>query len=165
MFNKLTYLINFTIGITSYKLAQFTTKYLQKHWSDTKASTDIDTLKQLEQSILDRGVIQSDENINQKSGIQSRTAQRWLHHLDYNWKNVWKGVFYDEDERPDVIEYDNKFLSDMDALKLYLVEFEEDGSIKPKSYPKDCTVGGPDWRPVILITHDESTFNANDSCR
>lgn len=56
MLNKLTYLINFKTGITLYKLAQFTAKYLQKHQLDTKTSKDINTLKQLEQFILDRGV-------------------------------------------------------------------------------------------------------------
>lgn len=71
-------------------------------------------------------------------------ARRWLHHLDYNWKDVWKGVFYDGHKHPDVIEYCNKFLSDRDALKPYLVEFEEDCLMKPKSYHEDCTVRGLD---------------------
>lgn len=110
--------------------------------------------KQLEQSILDRGVIQSDRNVNQKSGIRSKIARRWLHHLGYNWKDVQKGVFYDRHKHPDVIEYHNKFLSDMDALKPYLVEFEKDSLMKPKSYPQDYMVRGPDQRPIILITHD-----------
>ena len=30
-------------------------------------------------------------------------------------------------------------------------------------YPLDCAVGGLNKRPVILITHDENTFLANDS--
>lgn len=50
----------------------------------------------------------------------------------------------------------------MDALKPYLVEFEDDGTMKPKTYPKDFAIGGSDRRPIILITHDKSTFNAND---
>lgn len=32
----------------------------------------------------------------------------------------------------------------------------------PKQYPPDCAVNGPNRRPCILITHDESTFSAND---
>ena len=51
----------------------------------------------------------------------------------------------------------------MEALKPYLVKFEENGLMKPKIYYKDCAVGGLEKRPVILITHDESIFNANDS--
>ena len=64
-----------------------------------------------------------------------------------------------------MIEYRNKFLAEMEALKPYLVEFEEDGSMKSKTYPDDCTVGGSEKRPIILIAHDESTFNANNGRR
>ena len=53
----------------------------------------------------------------------------------------------------------------MKGLLSYLVEFSKDGFILPKEYPKDCTVGGPDCRPIIMITHDESTFSANDGHR
>ena len=53
----------------------------------------------------------------------------------------------------------------MAALLLYLVEFQEDGSILDKQYPEDCAVGGPNRRPVIMITHDESIFSANDGRR
>jgi len=35
--------------------------------------------------------------------------------------------------------------------------------IKEKKYPADCSVGGLDRRPIIIITHDESIFSANDA--
>lgn len=111
---------------------------------------------------MDGGIIQSDGNVNQKRDIQSRTARRWLHRLGYNWRDVQKGVFIDGHERPDVIEYRNQFLAEIEALRPYLVEFEKSGFIKPKTYPDDCAVGGPNRQSGILITHDESTFNAND---
>ena len=53
----------------------------------------------------------------------------------------------------------------MKGLLPYLVKFNKDGSILPKKYPKNCTVGGPDRRLIIMITHDESTFSANNDCR
>ena len=53
----------------------------------------------------------------------------------------------------------------MKDLEPYLVEFEEDGSMKTKNYPDDCAVGGNIRRPVIVITHDECTFSANDGIR
>ena len=53
----------------------------------------------------------------------------------------------------------------MEDLKPYMVEFEEDGKMKPKIYPSDCAVGGNDRRPIIVITHDECTFSANDGIR
>lgn len=114
---------------------------------------------------MDGGSIQPDGNIYQKSGIRSRIVRRWLHQLGYSWHDVCKRVFINRHERLDMVEYRNKFLSEMKALKPYLVEFEEDSSIKSKVYPENCTVRGLEKRPVILITHDESTFNANDGCR
>lgn len=32
----------------------------------------------------------------------------------------------------------------------------------PKEYLDDCAVGRPDQRPIIVTTHDESTFSANN---
>ena len=64
-----------------------------------------------------------------------------------------------------MVEYQETFLEEMKSLLPYFVEFEEDGKILPKEYPSDCAVGGPDRRPIIMITHDESTFSADDSRR
>ena len=60
------------------------------------------------------------------------------------------------------MEYREKFLEEMKKLLSYFVEFGKDGSILPKEYPEDCTVGGPNRQPIIMITYDESTFSAND---
>lgn len=46
-----------------------------------------------------------------------------------------------------------------------MVEFEEDGAMKAKTYPSDCAVGGPNRRPIVVITHDGCTFSANDGIR
>ena len=42
------------------------------------------------------------------------------------------------------------------------MEFSEDGYILAKDYSDNCAVWGLDRRPIIIITHDESTFLAND---
>ena len=42
----------------------------------------------------------------------------------------------------------------------YFVEFSEDGSILEKNHPKNCKVKTSDQRPIIMITHDGSTFMA-----
>ncbi len=52
----------------------------------------------------------------------------------------------------------------MKSLLPYFVEFFEDGTMIPKEYPDDWVVKGPDWRRIIMITYDESTFSANDGC-
>lgn len=46
-----------------------------------------------------------------------------------------------------------------------MVEFDKDGTIKPKVYVPDCAVDGKNKRPIIVITHDECTFPANDSVK
>ena len=64
-----------------------------------------------------------------------------------------------------MVEYCQIFLEEMKSLLPYLIEFREDGTIISKEYPDDCAVGGPNRQPIIMITHDESTFSAHDSRR
>ena len=97
--------------------------------------------------------------------IRSRTARNWLHKLGFQYKEVKKDVFIDGHERPDVVKDRNQFLKVMEELKPFMVEFESDGSMKPKDYPPGCIVGGEERRPIIVITHDECTFSANDGKR
>ena len=74
-----------------------------------------------------------------------------------------KGGFFYGHEQEDVVEYREIFLEEMKSLLLYSVKFEEDIRILPKKYLSNCVVGGPDRRPIIMITHDESTFSVNNS--
>ena len=97
--------------------------------------------------------------------IRSRTARRWLCKLGYEYKDVRKDVFVDGHERSDVVEDRKNFLTKMEELKSCVVEFEEDGTMKPKAYPSNCAVGGDERQLIIVITHDESTFSAKDGVR
>lgn len=74
--------------------------------------------------------------------IRSRTARTWLRKLGYVYKDVQKDVFVDGHERSDVVEDRSNFLEKMEELKPYMVEFNEDGTMKPKVYPPDCAVKG-----------------------
>ena len=103
------------------------------------------------------------DNKSEKTMIKPRTARIWLNKLGYQYTDIKKGVFLDEHERSDVIEYRAQFLKKLEALDLYLVEFCDDGSMEEKVYSSDFAVGGSNKRQVILITHNESTFLANDS--
>ena len=47
-------------------------------------------------------------------------------------------------------------------IKLYVIEFNEDGTMKNKKYLLDGVVGREFRRPIIVITYDECTFPAND---
>ena len=53
----------------------------------------------------------------------------------------------------------------MKLLLPYFVEFSEDNAIVSKKYPSNCAIGGPEKRSIIMITHDESTFSANDGVK
>jgi hypothetical protein len=55
-----------------------------------------------------------------------------------------------------------EFLGYLDSLKPYLVEFDENGDMKDKEYPLGCFPGSLTQRPIIMLTHDESTFQTND---
>lgn len=61
-----------------------------------------------------------------------------------------------------MVEDRNLFLTRMEELKPYMVEFDENGAMKTKKYPVDFLVGGDEHRPIVVITHDECTFFAND---
>ena len=100
------------LGLSSYKLVQFLKTYV------------------------------SPERIETPIVICSRTAQKWLGKLGYEYKDVRKDVFVDGHERADVVEDRKNFLKRLEELKPYMVEFEEDGTMKPKIYPADCTVLG-----------------------
>ncbi len=122
----------YIVGLSSYKLVQFLKTYV------------------------------SPQGIETPIVIRSRIARRWLCKLGYEYKDVRKDVFVDGHERSDVVEGCKNFLTKIEELKPYVVEFEEDGTMKPKAYPFDCAVGGDECRPIIVITHDECTFSANN---
>lgn len=94
--------------------------------------------------------------------IRSCIAQTWLRKLGFVYKEVYKDVFVDDHERPDMVENRNCFLTKIEELKPYMAEFNENGAMKAKNYPVDCAVGGEKRRPIIIITYDEYTFSAND---
>lgn len=61
-----------------------------------------------------------------------------------------------------MVKNQQKFLKTIKNLSPYIVDFNADGSMKEKKYPPDCVIGRFNQRPIIVITHDESIFSAND---
>lgn len=51
-------------------------------------------------------------------------------------------MFVDGHKRSNVVEDCERFLKKMEELRLYLVEFNENGAMKDKTYPLDCAIGG-----------------------
>ena len=43
-----------------------------------------------------------------------------------------------------------------------MVEFNENGVIKPKVYPSNCIVNSEEYWSIIMITYDEWIFSVNN---
>lgn len=54
------------------------------------------------------------------------------------------------------------FLKIIKKLKSYLVEFEKNGFMKTKDYTDDCAVVNNKRQLIIIITHYNCTFFANE---
>ena len=151
--------------MSSYKLAQFVSEFIKTRrpglYSHDNFPNQLHCAMIEEDDREDENSVYS-SNRSEKTVIKPRTACIWLNKLGYQYTDIKKRVFLNGHERPDVIEYRAQFLKELEAFGPYLVEFRNDGSMEEKAYPSDCAVNGPNKRPVILITHDESTFSAND---
>lgn len=92
--------------------------------------------------------------------IKVRTARNWLKKLGFHYHTVSKNVYIDDQEREDVVEYHQKnFLPTWASLERRMVVFfEDDLWTKPSSLKEE-------GKPLVLVTHDKSTFNANDGKR
>ena len=138
-----------TVGekLTSHGLAQAVTQYLQ---SDMIGCDEVET------------TLRDEHSIAWKRSISERTARNWLNKLGFAWKDVRKGVYIDGHERDDVVRYrQDMFLPSVQQLfDRGLREWDEDGNIITQV--DDIPVGE---KEKILVTHDESTFNANDGKR
>jgi len=95
-----------------------------------------------------------------KSRITVRTAQRWLHCLSWRYGRKRNGMYVDGHERDDVVHYRADFVARWKEYEKRMVIFDNDGNISstPTGFP---VPQGPCFR-LILVTHDESTFYAND---
>lgn len=92
--------------------------------------------------------------------IRARTARRWLKKMGFVHDTVRKGVFVDGHERQDVVRYRQEvFIPQWKIHQTRFVIFKEDGTWEP---PASLA---PGEKPLVLITHDESVFNANDGKR
>ena len=95
-----------------------------------------------------------------RRGIRARTARLWLNRLGFSWRDAKKGVYIDGHDRPDVISYRNDiFLPTLFALLPTIREWDEDGNV----FVKRPLPAGEHEK--VYVTHDESSFNANDGKR
>ena len=92
--------------------------------------------------------------------ISERTARHWLHKTDWRYGRKSNGMYIDGHERADVVEYREQFVERFKEYEKRMVTYDNDGGIltTPTGFP---VPQGPRFR-LILVTHDESTFYAND---
>ncbi len=60
-----------------------------------------------------------------------------------------------------MVEYRNKFLEEIKAIKLHSIEFKEDSSINSKVYLKNYTAEDINWPPIVYMKDNEFTSNVN----
>ena len=94
------------------------------------------------------------------SSLKARAARMWLNKMGYSWRSAKKGVYIDGHEREDVVQYRQEvFLPTIQAVRSRLATWDDDGNVvKEGVLPEE-------GRWVVIVTHDESTFNANDGRR
>jgi hypothetical protein len=76
--------------------------------------------------------------------------------MGWRYSKVSNGMYVDGHEREDVVEYRTWFLGEYGRLEGRMRRFKQDGSIEKEP---ELQVGE---RPIREVTHDESTFYAND---
>ena len=115
------------------------------------------------ESILEQEAASEENNSSQlppNLKIRVRTARNWLKRLELHYHTISKNVYIDGHEREDVVEYRQKnFLPTWASFERRMVLFSEDGSWTKLLGLKEGE------KPLVLVTHDESTFNANDGKR
>ena len=97
--------------------------------------------------------------ISKKKTIDISTAVRWLHILGYTKQRQKQGIYYDEHERADVIQYRNTFLKQILDYEKLMSHYE--GENMNRILP-DLAEGEKEH---ILVTHDECIFYSNDGQR
>ncbi|KAG9080340.1 hypothetical protein FRC06_006761, partial [Ceratobasidium sp. 370] len=89
--------------------------------------------------------------------VTIRTAQRWLHNMEYRWRNEQPGQYFDGHERGDVVQYrQGVYAPKMKALEPFFVSWDEETGVEK---PPHLQAG---QRSVVIWYHDTSTFYAHD---
>lgn len=68
-------------------------------------------------------------------------AQKWLGKLGYKDKDIRKDIFIDKYKEANIIKDHKNFLKRLEKLKLYILEFDKNSTMKSKIHPINCTRG------------------------
>ena len=102
--------------------------------------------------------------LNLKKTISEQTARRWMHRMRYRWRREPKGQYKDGHEREDVVAYrQNVFLPTMQQLETKITDWSRAHHAGDQDFILCEAAPEPRIRAEVVIwTHDESTFYAND---
>ena len=88
--------------------------------------------------------------------ISKTTAHRWLKRNGWRYGRAPNGMYIDGHERGDVVEYREWFLAEYGGLERRMRRYSSDGAIEKEPELREGE------RVIREVTHDESTFYAND---
>ena len=92
-------------------------------------------------------------------GVSLRTARRWLHREGFRFTEHRKVLYFDGHERPDVVGYrQNVFIPQMKQCRRRIVEY----IVGDVGKEREKLVENYIERRLVLVSHDESTTQAND---
>ena len=112
------------------------------------------------QASLEMAEAEVKSGTQQPRSIKPRAATVWLKKMGYSWRDVKKGVYIDGHEREDVVKYRQEvFLPSLQQVHTRLAKWDDNGNLVREGSQLE---GG---RRVVIVTHDESTFNVNDGRR
>lgn len=95
--------------------------------------------------------------VGQHRSVSISTLNRFLLNNGFSFKKITKQVYMDGHEREDVVEYRKTFAADMMALKKRMETFDDnDYSVVVQPVLEEGQ------KKLVMVTHDESTFYAND---
>ncbi|KIP02071.1 hypothetical protein PHLGIDRAFT_79674 [Phlebiopsis gigantea 11061_1 CR5-6] len=93
------------------------------------------------------------------SSISECTARRWLQTMDWHYKKKPNGMYIDGHKREDVVVYREKFVEHWMWCELQMMTYNNNEN-EAKKLTGFSVKDGPFC--IIFITHNESTFYAND---
>ena len=112
------------------------------------------------QASLEMAEAEVKSGMQQPRSIKARAATVWLKKMGYSWRDVKKGVYIDGHEREDVVKYRQEvFLPALQQVHTRLAKWDDNGTVVREG---SQLVGG---LRVVIVTHDESTFNVHDGRR
>jgi len=99
------------------------------------------------------------EQLGLKNTPSECTAQHWMHAMEYWYGKPKNGMYVDGHECEDVVAYRRDvFLPFWMSIESRMMKWDNDNTpVLPQGIPNF-----PQQKCIVLVTHDELTFYAND---